>query len=165
MSGKRHTKAKSRGKRQPKTKGEQKPPDKPPLELVKDEGSSTDAPSDPTPGGDKPEPTPESELRPLNPVDALQYKFALLQEELVEEKRKLIALKRKLIDKDQEILALSRENVALREIIVNREEQDLFRVNDSLLKRLGVGEAEEVLVENGRLFVAPKGTASKRNNG
>ena len=70
-----------------------------------------------------------------------------------------------MIGKDEEIVSLRRENTTMKETLVNREEQDLFRTSAALLQQLGVGEEEEVLIESGRLFVAPKGTAQKRRNG
>lgn len=154
-------KAKARGKKAAKKKDEA-PSNKPPLEVVKDE--------DPPPKPEGPpkndvEVEPKPEMRPLNPVDALRYKFAMLQEELIGEKKKSIALKRTLLSKDEEILTLRKETADLRETVVTREEQDLFNNNISLLEKLGVGENEEVLIESGRLFVAPKGTAKQRRNG
>jgi len=109
----------------------------------------------------KREPSPT--VRPLDSIQALQYKFALLQEELIGEKKNIVMLKRVVARKDEEILVLRRETADLKEIVVTREEQDLFRENRILLQRLGVGEDEEVLIEGGRMFVAPKGTARKRN--
>lgn len=154
--GGKRAKAKKAGPAK-KAEGGEKPPDKPPLEVVKDE--------DPPPPDVDVAVEPPPAVRPLNPVHALQYRFAMLQEELVGEKKKNIALKRVLLGKDAEILDLRRETADLKEIVVNREEQDLFKTNISLLQQLGVGEDEEVLIEEGRLFVAPKGTARKRING
>lgn len=161
MKGK--SKRKPGGKRTKKAKpakepkGGEKPPDKPPLEVVKDE--------EPAPSDVDVAVEPPPAMRPLNPVQALQYKFAMLQEELVGEKKQIIGLKRVLLGKDEEILVLRKETADLKEIVVNREEQDLFKTNANLLQQLGVGEDEEVLFDGGRLFVAPKGTARKRING
>lgn len=147
-----------RVKKATKKKAEDKKPD---LKVVKDP-----PPEAPPAEVDVKVPSPaEPEMRPLNPVEALQYKFALLQEELVGEKKKLIALKRAMITKEEEIVALRRENADMRETLVSREEQDMFKASGAILQRLGVGENEEVLIEGGRLFVAPKGTAKKRRNG
>lgn len=128
-----------------------------PLEVGKDE--------DPPPPDVDVAVDPPPAVRPLNPVHALQYRFAMLQEELVGEKKNNIGLKRALLGKDEEILTLRRETAELKEIVVNREEQDLFKTNNTLLQQLGVGADEEVLIQDGRLFVAPKGTAQKRING
>jgi len=149
-----------RGKKAEPTKKAEEPksPDKPPLEVVRDE-----EPSPPPADADVAVEPPS--VRPLNPVHSLQYRFAMLQEELVGEKKKIIALKRVLLGKDEEILTLRKETADLKEIVVNREEQDLFKTNITLLRELGVGEEEEVLIEGGRLFVAPKGTAQKRIDG
>jgi hypothetical protein len=146
-----------KGKRKKATKKAKKAPDKPPLEVVKDDPPPADV--------DVKVPPSESEVRPLNPVQALQYKFAMLQEELVGEKKKNITLKRAMIAKEEEIVALRRENAAMRETVVSREEQDMFKASGALLQQLGVGKNDEVMIEGGRLFVAPKGTAKKRQNG
>lgn len=160
--GKRTKKAAKKTK--PAEKAEEpNPPDKPPLEVVRDEepppGPPPEVPSDVDGAVEPPA------VRPLNPVHSLQYRFAMLQEELVGEKKENIALKRVLLGKDAEILDLRKETADLKEIVVNREERDLFNTNATLLRELGVGEDEEVLIESGCLFVAPKGTAQKRSNG
>ena len=67
-----------------------------------------------------------------------------------------------LLSKDQEILNLRKETADLKEATVNREEQDMFKSSATLLQQLGVSEDEEVMIDGGRLFVAPKGTARKR---
>ncbi len=134
--------------------------------MVRHEQPPAEVAPDQPPNGNQAKPShSESEIRPLNPVDALQYKFALLQEKLVVEKKKNIELKKEMIRKDEEILALRSEVVVLKETVVTREEDDLCNTSAALLKRLGVGENEEVMLNDGRLFVAPKGTAQKMQNG
>ena len=144
---KRKPRVKSRKKPVPETPASASPPS---LKVVEPEDRS------------KPEQEPAPTVRPLNPTQALQYKFALLQEEIIGEKKKIVALKRVVIRKDEEILALRRETADLKETLVAREERDLHRDNQVLLQRLGVGESEEVLIDGGRLFIAPVGTAGKR---
>ena len=115
-------------------------PSAPPLELVK---------------GEEEEAAPSP--RPLNSIQALQYTLGLTRDNLLAEKKRNI-------EQEEDIAKLKRELADLKRKLLTKEESESQRLNRELLQQLGIGANEEVVVENGRLFVAPSGTA-KRHGG
>lgn len=131
----------NRKKQKPKKTKSAKPesPSAPPLEVVKDEPREEET---------------ERVPRPLNSIQALQYTLGLTRDNLLAEKRRNIG-------QEEEISTLKREIADLKRKLLVKEESETQRLNRELLQQLGVGEDEEVVIENGRLFVAPSGTAKR----
>lgn len=130
--GTRSKKQKSKSAKSPKSKT----PSAPPLVVVKEEEAAAPLP------------------RPLNSVQALQYTLGLTRDNLLAEKRRSIG-------QEEAISSLKHEVADLKRKLLVKEESETQRLNRELLQQLGVGADEEVVVENGRLFIAPLGTAKR----